>query len=97
VNNLYTLFLINDPISILSHGFIRIYSFYIDLTPKLKLQSNIEGSVEFYNASITFGFNSFKLSSETKYASPFPTLAALLIKSLLHPEPIPNVNNFVES
>jgi hypothetical protein len=94
VYNLYTLFLTNVPISILSDGFIRrFYSSSIDLIPKLKLQSNKKGSLEIYNASITYVFNSFKLPSDTKYASPFPALAALLIKSLLHPEPIPKVNN----
>jgi hypothetical protein len=37
---------------------LEIFSYYIDLIPKkLKLQSNKEGSIEFYNASITFGFN----------------------------------------
>ena len=94
--NLYTLFLINFPISIFSDGFIRrFYSFSIDLIPKLKLQSDKHGSLEIYNASITFVFNSFKLSSDTKYAVLFPASAALLIKSLLHPLPIPNVNNYV--
>ncbi len=91
------MFLINVPILIISDGFIAgTFSYLIDLIPKLKLQSNKEGSIEFYNASITFGFNSFKLSSDIKYAVPFPALAALLIKSLLHPVPIPNVNNYVE-
>jgi hypothetical protein len=72
------------------------FSYYIDLIPKLKLQSNKEGSIEFYKASITFGFNSFILSSDTKYAVPFPASAALLINSLLQSVPIPKVNNYVE-
>jgi hypothetical protein len=72
------------------------FCYYIDLIPKLKFQSNKKDSIEFYNDSITYGFNSFKLSSDTKYAVPFPASAALLIKSLLHPVPIPNVNNYVE-
>ncbi len=56
---------------------LEIFSRYIDLIPKkLKLQSNNEGSIEFYNASITLGFNSFKLSVDIKYALPFPNYAA---------------------
>jgi hypothetical protein len=56
---------------------LEIFFYYIDLIPKkLKLQSNNEGSIEFYNASITLGFNSFKLSVDIKYAFPFPNYAA---------------------
>jgi hypothetical protein len=69
------------------------YIYYVDLIPKLKLQFNKECSIEFYNASIIFCFNSSKLSLDTKYAVSFPALAALLIKSLL--QSIPNVNNYV--